>query len=43
MEERGHFPVHDKDAEVERVGSFKFFSMHMTEDLSWSVLKYTMV
>ncbi|KAF7653729.1 hypothetical protein LDENG_00079240, partial [Lucifuga dentata] len=33
----GHLPLYIGDAEVERVGSFKFLGVHITEDLSWTL------
>ena len=32
-----HTPVHINGAEVERVSSFKFLGVHISEDLSWSL------
>ncbi len=33
----GHSPIHIGDVEVEKVCSFKFLGMHITEDFSWSL------
>ena len=38
-----HSPIYINDAEVERVSSFKFLGVHITEDLSWTLHADTVV
>jgi hypothetical protein len=38
-----HNPIHIDGATVERVESFKFFGVHITEDLTWSSHTSTVV
>ena len=38
-----HIPIHINGTEVERVASFKFLGVHISEDLSWTLNTLTLV
>ena len=40
---KAHTPLHISGAEVERVSSFKFLGVHITENLSWSLNSSSLV
>lgn len=40
---RAHIPLHISGAEVERVSSFKFLGVHITENISWSLNSSSLV
>ena len=42
-QQREHTPIHIDMADVERVKSFKFLGVHITEDLKWSIHTDTVV